>query len=100
MNKRTKNYAEKITEVIKNSQSITKAVIVGNAVREDFSFDENIKLAVFTTPEAKISTTCIELNNALGEKDLYNIDIYMMADEDFYMEVHDLLDDGEVIFER
>ena len=100
MNKRTKIYADKIADVVKNFPLITKAVIVGAAVNDNFCFDEKIKLAIYTEPEAKISTVCVRLNDALGYKDIYNVDIYMMADEDFYMDVYDLIADGEVIFDK
>ena len=100
MNERTRNITEKIADVVKTFPLITEAVVIGSATDNDFSFDENIMLAVYTKPEANIATTCVELNNAFGDKNLYNIDIYMMADNDFYLEVHDLIDSGEVIFKR
>lgn len=100
MNKRTKVYTNKIANAVEKFPLITKAVVVGPATTDAFSFDENIMLAVYTKPEAKISKTCVDLNRFFGENDIFNVDIYMMADEDFYLEVHDLIDDGEVIFTR
>lgn len=100
MNKRTKIYTEKIANIIKEYPLITKAVVIGPAVKDSFCFSEKIMLAIYTEAGAKISKVCIDLNRALGENDIFNVDIYMMADEDFYLEVHDLIDDGEVIFTR
>lgn len=100
MNKRTKTYTEKISKVVEKFPLITKAVVVGPATKDTFSFSENIMLAIYTKPEAKISKTCIDLNRCLGDNGIFNVDIYMMADEDFYMEVHNLIDEGEVIFTR
>ena len=100
MNNRTRDYTEKIANIVKEFPLITKAVVVGPAAQDTFSFSENIMLAVYTKPEAKISKVCVDLNRALGDNGIFNVDIYMMADEDFYLEVHDLVDDGEVIFSR
>ena len=100
MNKRTKVYAEKIADVVKSFPLITKAVIVGPAVSDNFCFNEDIKLAIYTEKEAKISTVWMDLKNAFLDKELYHIDIYMMADKDFYCEVYNLIPNGEVIFEK
>lgn len=97
MNKRTKEYSRRIADVVKKFSNITKAIIIGPATEETFAFDEDIMLAVYTKPEANIAKTCVDLNNTLGDNTIFNVDIYMMADEDFYMEVHDLIDTGEVI---
>ena len=100
MNKRTREYVNRISDVVKKFSGITKAVVIGPATEETFAFDENIMLAVYTKPEANIAKTCVDLNNVLGDNNIFNIDIYMMADEDFYMEVYDLIDAGEVIFTK
>ena len=100
MNKKTKIYTEKIADVVKTFPLITKAVVVGSAVNDNFCLDEEIKLAIYTEPEADIAEVCVDLNDALINKDLYPIDIYMMADDDFYTEVHHLIANGVVIFEK
>ena len=100
MNIRTKLYTEKIAEVVEQFPLITKAVVIGPAVKDTFSFREKIMLAVYTEPQAKISRVCLDLNREFSDNEIYNVDIYMMADEDFYLAVHNMIDDGEVIFER
>lgn len=100
MNKRTKTYIGKIAKVVERFPLITKAIVVGAAAKDTFAFEESIMLAIYTKPEAKTSKVCVDLNRALGDNDIFNVDIYMMADEDFYIEVHDLIDKGEVIFAR
>lgn len=100
MNKRAKAYTEKIAKVVETFPLITKAAVVGPAAEDSFSFSENLMLAIYTKPEAKTSIVCIDLNRALGDNGIFNVDLYMMADEDFYLEAHNLIDDGEVIFAR
>lgn len=101
MNEKTRAYVNKVAKIVEANPAITKAVVVGLATQKNYTFgDDKIQLAVFTKPEAKYTTVCVDLNNALFDNDLTMVDIYMTADEDFYAEVYNLLDTGEVIFER
>ena len=101
MNDRTREYVNRAAKIVAQFPDITKAVVVGPAMNDDFAFgDCNVWLAVFTKPEAKYTKVCCDLNAAFGDNDLARIDIYMTADEDFYAEVYSLIDSGEVIYER
>lgn len=102
MNNKIKVYTDKVATIVAKFPEITKAVIIGDAVNDNFAFDnnENIWLAIYTKPETKYSRTCCDLNRILGENNLARVDIYPMADEDFYVEAHNLIDSGKVIFER
>ncbi len=100
MNKRTKSYMEKAVNIVQRFPSITKAAVIGPAAEDTFAFDTNIMLAIYTAPESDISKTCVDLNRAFGENNLGHIDIYMMADEDFFAAAVGLIKYGEVIFAR
>ena len=100
MNNKTREYVDKIAKIVEKFPDITKAVVVGTAVNDSYMFEDNIMLAIFTKPEAKISKICCDLNAILGDNGLTAIDLYPTADEDFYAAVYDLIDSGEVIFER
>ncbi len=100
MNNKTREYVDKIAKVVEKFPNITKAVVVGTAVNDSYMFEDNIMLAIFTKPETKISKICCDLNAIFGDNGLTGIDLYPTADEDFYAAVYDLIDSGEVIFER
>ena len=102
MNKFTKKITDKAANIISRFNAIEKAVVIGNAVNDDFTvdYDNNIWIALYTKPGTKISKLCCDLNAMLGDNALNNIDLYPMADEDFYVAAASLIPDGEVIFER
>ncbi len=101
MNEKTKAYVNRAAEIIASNPDVTKAVVVGLATQRNYTFgDDKIQLAVFTKPEAKYTKVCVDLNNALSDNDLTMIELYMTADEDFHAAVYNLLDQGEVIFDR
>ena len=103
MNTKTREYADKIAEVVKTFPEITKAAVVGPATHDTFIFNDNLMLAVFTEPDAKYTKVCVDLNNALENAGLTKVDIYMTADEDFYAEVFSFMnsvEDSEVIYEK
>ena len=102
MNKFIKEYTDKAAEIISKFPEIEKAVVIGNAVHDDFAvdFDDNICIALFTKPNTKVSKLCNDLNYILFDNNLSSIDLYPMADEDFYVAAASLIPDGEVIFER
>jgi hypothetical protein len=101
MNEKTRAYVNRVAKIVETFPAITKAVVVGIANEKNYTFgDDKIQLAIFTKPEVKYTKVCIDLNNELFDNDLTMVDIYMTADEDFYAEVYNLLDSGEVIFER
>ena len=102
MNKFIKNYTDKAAKIIEKFSEVDKAVVIGAAVKDSFAidFDNNIYIAIYTKPGVKISRLCCELNTMLGDNNLGNIDLYPMADEDFYVAAASLIPDGEIIFER
>lgn len=102
MNNKIQIYTDKIAKVVAKFPEITRAVVIGDAVNDNFVFDndENIWLAIYTKPDTKYSKTCCELNRMLGENNLARVDTYPMADENFYVAAASLIPDGEVIFER
>ena len=102
MNKFIKDYTTKAANIISKFSDIEKAVVIGNAVNDNFAvdFEDNICIAIYTKPGTKISKICCDLNAILGDNGLTDIDLYPMADEDFYVEAASLIPDGEVIFER
>ena len=92
---------DKVSKVVERCPDITRAVVIGNANENNYILGcDNIPLAIFTKQNTKISKVCIDLNNMLYDSQLKLIDIYPMADEDFYLAVSDLLTTGETIFER
>ena len=102
MDNKIQIYTDKVAKIVAKFPEITRAVVIGNAINDNFVFDndENIWLAIYTKPGTKYSKTCCELNRTLGENNLAKVDIYPMADEDFYVEANKLIDSGKVIFER
>lgn len=102
MNNKIQIYTDKIAKIVAKLPEITRAVVIGDAVNDNFVFDndENIWLAIYTKPDTKYSKTCCELNRMLGENNLARVDTYPMADENFYVAAASLIPDGEVIFER
>ena len=102
MNNKIQIYTDKIAKVVAKFPEITRAVVIGDAVNDNFVFDndENIWLAIYTKPDAKISKLCCDLNATFGDNGLNEIDLYPMADENFYVAAASLIPDGEVIFER
>lgn len=100
MNKETKLCANKLTKIVANIPSITKAVIVGHATEDSFLFEEDLILAIFSKEGVSAATVFGEVTKGLYHNNLYRIDVYPMADPDFYCDVSNLIDEGEVIFER
>lgn len=100
MNDKTREYMDKAAKIIETIPSVTKAVVVGPAVEKNFTFGDKIQLAVFTVPGDKYTKTFSDLNRALFDNDLTRIELYMTADEDFYAAVYNLIDKGEIIYER
>lgn len=102
MNKFTKQITDKAAAIISKFNDIEKAIVIGNAVDDNFAvdFDNNICIALYTKPDTKISKLCCDLNATLGDSGLNEIDLYPMADEVFYVAAASLIPDGEVIFER
>ena len=100
MNDKTREYMNKAAKIIETIPSVTKAVVVGPAVEKSFTFGDKVMLAVFTEPGANYAKTFGDLNRALFDNDLTKIELYMTADDDFYAAVYNLLDKGEIIYER
>ena len=100
MNEQTRAYVDKVAKIIAANPDVTKAVVVGPAVEKGFTFGDKIQLAVFTEPDAKYTKVFKDLNRALFDFDLTKVELNMTADEDFYAAVYNLIDKGEVIFER
>lgn len=102
MNNKIQVYTDKVAKIVAKFPEITRAVVIGNAINDNFVFDndENIWLAIYTKSGTKYSKICCELNRMLGENNLARVDIYPMADEDFYVEASRLIASGKVIFER
>lgn len=102
MNKRIEAHVNKAAKIIEKFPEIEKAVVIGNAMNDSFmiDYDDNIWIAIYTKPGTKISKICCDLNDAFGKHEITGIDLYPMADEDFYVAAHHLIDSGKIIFER
>ena len=59
MNNKIQIYTDKVAKIVAKFPEITRAVVIGNAINDNFVFDndENIWLAIYTKPGTKYSKT-------------------------------------------
>lgn len=100
MNAKTNDYITKVAKVIESNKKVTKAVVFGNALDDNFNFEDNIYIAIFTKADNNFIDIFSDLNEALVLKNLAKVDLYMMSDPDFYVNVIDELESGKVIVNR